>query len=95
MIGDFFDKITIAVDGQEGLKKFKEDKFDLLITDLNMPNLSGMEMIDKIKNIDKSIPVIIFSANDQTSFYLDAINSGIDRYLIKPINFDDFLKYLC
>ena len=50
----FFERITLAVDGQDALERFQAGDFDLIITDINMPNLDGIEMIKKIKEFVKA-----------------------------------------
>jgi len=94
MLDEFFSDITLAVDGQDGLDKFKEDRFDIIITDINMPNLSGLEMAKEIKEINSNIPVLIFSAYNESSYFQDSIFINIDGYLLKPINFKQFSQTL-
>jgi len=62
MLNEFFNNITVAIDGQDGLDKFNINNFDLIITDINMPKLNGLEMIREIKEINKNIPILILSA---------------------------------
>ncbi len=87
----FFDEITSAVDGQDAIEKFQAGSFDLIITDINMPNLNGIEMIQKIRDTDKHIPIIVVSAHDETSNFTKTIKFGIEAYLLKPFLIDDLL----
>ena len=87
----FFDEITSAIDGQDAIEKFSTGSFDLIITDINMPNLNGIEMIQKIRDIDKHIPIIVVSAHDETSNFTKTIKFGIEAYLLKPFLIDDLL----
>ncbi|NOR57281.1 MAG: response regulator [Sulfurimonas sp.] len=92
----FFDEIIVAVDGKDGLDKFNIYNPDAIFTDVNMPNLNGFEMIDKIKNsINKKIPILVFSAHDESEYLLKAIKSGVDGYLIKPIEVEQLVEELC
>jgi len=90
MLKNYFTKIVTAVDGAQGLQKFKTEKFDIIFTDINMPNANGIEMITEIRNINKTVPIIIFTAFDKTEYFLDTINQGIDGYILKPYDLQQF-----
>lgn len=78
--------LYVAYDGEEGLAKYKEFKPDIILTDISMPNMNGIQMSRQIKAIDKNIPIIISSAHGDTKYLLDAITLGINGYLLKPID---------
>jgi PAS domain S-box-containing protein len=82
------DNIFIAKDGQEGLEIFQENrqKIDLIISDINMPNLNGIEMSKEIKNISSNIPIIFTSAHNDSEYLLQAIELGINAFVQKPID---------
>jgi len=88
----FFKNITTAKDGHEGYNKVKENKFDLIITDIDMPKLSGLDMVKKIREIDKDITVIIISAYTNTEYFLKSIQYNISNYILKPIDKEEFSK---
>ena len=88
---EFFNNIITAVDGLDGLQKFQENDIDLIITDLNMPKLNGLKMIEQIKEIDDSVSIIILTAYNETIFFLESIKLGVEAYLLKPIDLDKFL----
>ena len=90
MLKNYFTKIVTAVDGQQGLQKFKTEHFDIIFTDINMPNSNGIEMITEIRKLDKKVPVIIFTAFDKTEYFLETINQGIDGYILKPYDLTQF-----
>jgi two-component system response regulator VanR len=91
-IGDEFLKFITARDGDDGLKKFKKYKPDIVITDIMMPVLDGLSLTREIKNIAKQTPVIILSAFSEKERLLGAIDVGVDKYLIKPIDPDALLE---
>ncbi|MBV5278454.1 MAG: response regulator transcription factor [Campylobacteraceae bacterium] len=93
-IGDEFFKFIVARDGDDGLKKFKKYKPDIVITDIMMPIVDGLTMAKEIKNISKQTPIVILSAFSEKERLLSAIDVGIDKYLIKPIDPDELLKVL-
>jgi len=93
-IGDEFFMFSIAHDGQEGLELFKKISPDIIITDINMPKMSGLEMAKEIKRVDSSVPIIILSAFSETEKLLNAIDVGVVKYLIKPFDPDELLEYI-
>jgi diguanylate cyclase (GGDEF)-like protein len=94
LLENFFKTITTAVNGKDGLEKFKNNNIDLIITDINMPYLNGLEMIAKIKEIDKDIKIIIFSANIEPKYFTESIKLGVDGYLLKPIDTEYLINTL-
>lgn len=93
-ISDSFFKIIIAKDGIEGLKKYKSFKPDIVITDIMMPQLDGLEMTLKIKEIDSNIPIIVLSAHSDKEKLLKAIDVGINKYFIKPFDPDEVIEHI-
>ena len=93
-IGDSFYSFTIAKDGQEGLEKFLSITPDIIITDIMMPNLTGLEMAKEIRKVDENIPIIILSAFSESDKFLDAIDIGVVKYFIKPFDPDELLDYI-
>jgi len=89
--------IHIAQDGVEGLSLYKVMKPDIILTDIQMPNMDGLEMIKEIRNcnnIDRDVAIIITTAFSEPEFFLKAISLHIDGYLIKPINKNDLFLEL-
>ncbi|MFW2551748.1 EAL domain-containing response regulator [Aliarcobacter butzleri] len=84
----------IAENGQEGLELFKkhEKNIDLIVTDINMPILNGLEMAKEIKNINPNIPIIITTAFSNKEYLLESIDIGIDKYVLKPIDIAKLLQ---
>lgn len=78
--------LVTAANGMEGLEKFKLHQPDLVITDLRMPEMSGMEMLEQIRLIDPICPVIIISALSDSATLLDAVQKGIAHYVVKPVD---------
>ncbi|MDY3205964.1 MAG: response regulator transcription factor [Arcobacter sp.] len=93
-ISDSFFKVIIAKDGIEGLKKYKSFKPDIVITDIMMPQLDGLEMTLKIKEIDSNIPIIVLSAHSDKEKLLKAIDVGINKYFIKPFDPDEVIEHI-
>jgi len=92
ILNEFFDNIIIALDGEDGLEKFKTNDIDLIITDIDMPKLDGLGMVEEIRKVDEDIPVLIFSAHNDTEFFMNSIYLGVDGYLFKPLDLEQFEK---
>ena len=98
-LNTIFDEVVLAKDGEEGLKIIKEnfqenDNFDLVITDLNMPNLNGMQMIDEILKLLPNQRFIIVSAHKNEDDLLKLINLRVSGYFVKPLNIDNMMDML-
>ncbi len=93
-ISDFFFSVITAKDGEEGLKKFKANKPDIVITDIMMPTCDGLEMTHNIKEIDELLPIIVLSAHSDKEKLLKAIDLGINKYFIKPFDPDDLIEHI-
>jgi diguanylate cyclase (GGDEF)-like protein len=94
ILQEYFDHIVTADDGLEGLEKFQSHRVDIVITDISMPNLDGLAMVKEIKKLEETIPVLVFSAYNDTKFLHDAITLGVDGYLFKPFDVVQFEKVL-
>ena len=94
VLENFFVNITTAVDGVEGLEKFKTNSFDIILTDINMPRMNGLEMVKEIRATNKDISILILSAHDESSLLLDGIYLGVDGYILKPLKLEQFLMSL-
>ncbi len=80
-----------ASNGEEALKKIEENKFDLVISDLKMPQLGGIELLEKSSGISPDTFFIIMTAYASVDTAITALRNGAFDYLIKPIEFDDLL----
>ncbi len=78
--------VESASNGPEALQKFKKDKFSMVITDVKMPDMSGMEVLCAIKKISPDIPVIMMSAYGTIDKAVDAMKEGASDYLVKPFS---------
>jgi YesN/AraC family two-component response regulator len=84
-----------AENGQIALDKFKEHSdFDLIVTDINMPVMNGLELIKNIRELDSDIPVIIMSAHTEPEYIKSAEELGVENYLLKPFDFIKFINLI-
>lgn len=89
-----FDHVLIASDGQEGLRLYQKHKYDIVITDIEMPLMNGLEMAKEIRMINSVQEIIIISAYSDTAYFLDAIHLDVSGYIIKPINYFQMAQVL-
>ena len=80
--------LLTATDGQEGLDMFLKTNPDIIITDIEMPNMNGLDMSRKIKKINPDVPIVLTTAYNDTDTFIEAIDIGVDKFLIKPIKME-------
>lgn len=85
-------EIVTVNSGQDALDCCKEERFDLVFLDENMPGLTGLQTLTKIKEIDPNIPVIMITKSEDEGIMTDAIGKKIADYLIKPVNPNQILS---
>jgi len=79
--------IDVASNGKEGLEKFNHNEYDIIITDLSMPVMDGIEMIKNIRKLDNNIPIVVTTAFGSQNEEIEQLqNVGMSEYLIKPID---------
>ena len=89
MISSLGHEIDVASDGIEGLSKFKKNNYDLVITDIRMPNLDGKDFLKRVKIIDKDAIIIVLTGYGSIPSAVELIKLGAYDYLEKPINFEE------
>ncbi|MEA2027521.1 MAG: response regulator [Campylobacterota bacterium] len=94
LLKNFFDTIDSACDGQEGLEKFQNAHYDIIITDINMPHMNGIEMIHEIRKFDREVAILIVSAYSDVEYFTSSIKVGIQGYVIKPTSMDQLIDTL-
>jgi CheY-like chemotaxis protein len=79
-------RVTTCTNGVDALKLVEEEDFDLIFLDENMPGLSGLETLERIKNITPSTPVVMITKSEEEDIMDEALGGKISDYLIKPVN---------
>lgn len=81
-------KVVLAVDGMDAIEKIPGENIDLVITDLNMPNIDGFSLIEHVRAIEeyKDIPIIVLSSLTEECDIERSIEMGANSYLMKPFN---------
>ncbi len=84
-------EVLHAINGLEGLNFYPEFKPDLILVDLMMPEIDGIGVITEIRKRDPKIPIMVISAKDQVKEKVKCLSLGVDDYLAKPFDLDEFL----
>lgn len=87
-----YSEIFEAVDGVDAVEKFQEIHPDLILMDITMPNMDGLEALKTIRGKDASANVVMCSAMGQESMVIDAVRSGAKDFIVKPFKADRILK---
>ena len=90
----FFKTVIVSSNGSEGLSLFLEQKkdIDLILSDINMPIMDGLEMLEKIREVDSNIPIIYTTARTESTELLKAIELQANHYVLKPVDIEDVIK---
>ena len=84
-----FMNVYEAIDGEEGYEIYKNKKPEIMILDINLPKINGLELLRKIRLTDQSVKVIMLTAYSDTKYLLDAVELKLVKYLVKPITRKD------
>lgn len=99
IISDTLNKLqanfVTARNGQDALEKLAQnDDIDAIITDINMPVMNGLELIEEVKKTKPNLPIVIMSAHTETEYINSAKELGVDNYLLKPFDFIKFIELM-
>ena len=83
-------EVMTAENGRDGLALYRQQQPDLVITDIRMPAMDGLQMAREVRDTYKGALIIVTTAHSDTSSLLDAIDIGIDQYVVKPLNMKKF-----
>jgi YesN/AraC family two-component response regulator len=93
-LGHFFGCINTAENGVEALKMCHKDSYDLVVSDLTMPLMGGMELAEKIRLLNSEQHILILSGDSESDKLITLINLGIDGFLLKPLDLNRILLQL-
>ena len=80
-------EVILAEDGEEGLRKFEESPVELVILDIRLPDMNGLEVLLKLREKSENAQIIIMTAYDDMKTTVEAIKLGAFEYLVKPLDF--------
>lgn len=96
MLKRFFKTVLVASNGIEGYMTFKKEQLheniDLILSDINMPKMNGIEMLEKIREEGHNVPIIFTTARTESEYLLKAIELNVNHYILKPINIEDTIN---
>ncbi len=84
-------KVEIAADGFEGLEKAKENKYDIILCDIKMPNMDGIEVLEKLELVSPDVPVIMISGHGSVETAVEALKKGAYDFIEKPLELNRLL----
>jgi len=84
----FFRLVEVGSNGQEALQFYEKNRFDIVITDLSMPKMNGLDMIERIREEDENQLILITTAHSESEYLLSAIEAHTDGYIIKPFDYE-------
>ena len=79
-------RVVHAVDGKDALEKLRAEKPAMLLTDVNMPNMNGLELVAAVREEDKSIPIVVITTKGEPGDAEAGMAAGANAYITKPIN---------
>lgn len=85
LLGRMTDRLIVRKNGEEGLEAYKEYKPDIIISDIKMPKMSGVEMATQIKEIDKNAVIVFLTAHKEPNLVVKAVELGVKRFIFKPV----------
>lgn len=87
-------EVIVAYDGRTGLSLFRKDIYDIIILDVNLPQMNGFELCQVIRSENEAVPVLMLTALDSLADKSDGFHAGADDYLAKPFEFQELLLRL-
>ncbi|MGM0623926.1 MAG: response regulator [Campylobacterota bacterium] len=94
LMKSFFNEIEVADDGVQALHQYQKGGIDIIFTDISMPRMDGIELIEKIRQEDQNLPIVVLSAYNDNKYLMQAIKLGVDGYIVKPLELNQFLNIL-
>ena len=85
-LSQYFKTVYAVKNGEEALEMYKKVSPDVLMLDINMPQLSGLEVAHAVRETNKDIPIVILTAYTESPLLLDAVELNLSKYLVKPIS---------
>lgn len=85
-LGVLRDDIQEAEDGLKAYNLFQKNKYDIILTDWNMPNMNGLALVQSIRKIDSKIPIVMITTEGGKEEVITALKAGVNNYIVKPFD---------
>lgn len=89
-----FEKVFVAADGAEALKIYEDEKPDIILTDIRMPEMDGLQLVENIRKTDYDVSIVLLTSFTEQELLLQAANLSIDGYIVKPITLKVLIETL-
>ena len=94
ILKNFFNSVDAVDDGDKALELYQQNEYDIVLTDIRMPNMDGIELTKKIYEINPQQSIIILSAHDESKHLIPLINLGVSQFIKKPIDYQELIEAL-
>lgn len=93
-LGYYVKEVVEAEDGKQALTLYENQKPDIILSDIHMPHMDGIEFIKNVRANDRETPVIMITAHTDKKYLLDAVELHMEKYIVKPIDTDELFEVL-
>ena len=83
-----------AEDGEEAYFIYEEKRPDIILSDIHMPNVNGIEFVKKIREDNREIPIVMITAHTDKEYLLEAVELHMEKYIVKPVDIDELFETL-
>jgi DNA-binding response OmpR family regulator len=90
----YLQTVYVAKDGQEALEIFQNETINMIFSDINMPNMDGLELSKRLRALDENVPIVIITAHTEQELLLEFIKLHLIEYIIKPIKYEKLIEIL-
>lgn len=87
-------EVLEAGDGQEAYEIYKEKEPDIILSDIHMPNVNGIEFVKKVRKDNRDIPIVMITAHTDKEYLLEAVELHMEKYIVKPVDIDELFETL-
>jgi len=87
-------EVLEAGDGQEAYEIYKEKEPDIILSDIHMPNVNGIEFVKKVRKNNRDIPIVMITAHTDKEYLLESVELHMEKYIVKPVDIDELFETL-
>ncbi len=90
----YVDEVLEASNGKEAFEIYTQEKPDIILSDIHMPVMNGIDFIKKVREEDRDIPVVMITAHTDKEYLLEAVELHMEKYIVKPVELEDLFSVL-